>query len=115
MHSAVAVAGGLTFVYAIGSVITLAVAAKEIRIPLATIFAAFVPAAKASVVMSLFLLGWMHWSKALPPVVQLIVGVTVGAIVSLTTLRLVDPQIFLWARDIILGRPAPDILHTATP
>jgi PST family polysaccharide transporter len=115
MHSAVAVAGGLTFVYAIGSVITLAVAAKEIRIPLTTIFAAFVPAAKASVVMSLFLLGWMHWSKALPPVVQLIVGVTVGAIVSLTTLRLVDPQIFLWARDIILGRPAPDILHAATP
>jgi hypothetical protein len=30
-------------------------------------------------------------------------------------LRLVDPQIFLWARDTILGRPAPDILNTATP
>ena len=57
----------------------------------------------------------MHWSNALLPVVQLIVGVTVGAAVSLTTLRLVDPQIFLWARDTILGRPAGEILNTATP
>jgi PST family polysaccharide transporter len=115
MRSAVAVAGALTVVYAIATSITLATAARVIRVPLTSIFAAFAPSVKASAVMSLFLLAWVHWSQHFPAVVQLIVGVAVGAIVSLTTLRFVDPQMFLWARHTVLGHRSEEVLHTAAP
>ena len=115
MRSAVAVAGALTLVYAIATGITLATAARLIKVPLKSILAAFAPAVKAAGVMSVFLLGWMHWSQSLPATIQLIVGVAVGAMVSLTTLRFVDPQMFLWARHTIFGQPAKEVLHTAAP
>jgi O-antigen/teichoic acid export membrane protein len=115
MRSAVAVAGALTVVYAIATAITLATAAKLIKVPLPSILSAFAPSVKASTAMSLFLLGWVHWSQTFPAIVQLIVGVAVGAMVSLVTLRLVDPQMFLWARHTLFSRPTEEVLNTAAP
>ncbi|MDQ6799437.1 MAG: lipopolysaccharide biosynthesis protein [Acidobacteriota bacterium] len=115
MRSAVAVAGALTLVYAFATVITLMTAARVIRVPVTSILAAFAPSVKAATAMSVFLLAWVHWSQTFPAIVQLVVGVAVGAMVSLATLRFVDPQMFLWARATIFGRPTEEVLHIAAP
>ena len=118
MHSAIAVAGSLAAVYAAATVVTLATAAQIIGLPFLSIVKAFGPSATASAVMAVVVGGWAHWSRPLSPIVQVAGGVAIGGIAFLLALRVVDRQMFVWARAAVFGRsPAKsdEMLRTAAP
>jgi PST family polysaccharide transporter len=102
--SAAAVAGALTVVYGIGALLTTFVAARVIGIHFGAIGAAFSRSAMAVAVMSLVLFAWMRWTPSLVPIAQLAGGLAIGGGVYLVALRLIDPEIFGWMRNIALRR-----------
>ena len=104
MYSAQAVAGALAVVSLIGTIVATALAAPIIDIPFRTIAAAFARSAASTATMSLALLAWNFLTSALPPVVQLVGGIALGAIVYVVALRVLDPQIFDWVRHVFLSK-----------
>ncbi|HEX8172040.1 MAG TPA: lipopolysaccharide biosynthesis protein [Thermoanaerobaculia bacterium] len=104
MVSATAVAAALAAVYFLGTMISTTIASRIVGIPLRSIIRAFAPSVQSGAIMSVALYGWMHWSGPLGPLVQLIGGVLLGALVYITALRLINPEIFGWLRNIVFAR-----------
>jgi PST family polysaccharide transporter len=102
--SAVAVAAALAVVYGLGTTATTVIAARILAIPLRSIAAAFARAAAATMAMSGALLLWMRWAAPYRDIVQLAGGLAIGSGVFLGTLRMIDPTIFVWLRDVILRK-----------
>ena len=108
MYSAQAVAGALAIVSFIGMIVATALAAPVIDVPLRTIAAAITRSGASTAAMSAAVIAWMFAASSLPPVVQLAGGILIGAVVYLVALRLLDPEIFDWARNIVLKKKGSD-------
>jgi O-antigen/teichoic acid export membrane protein len=107
--SAVAVAAALAVVYGLGTTATTVIAARILEIPLRSIAAAFARSAAATAAMSVVLLLWMRGATPLRDVVQLIGGLALGSGVYLAALRVIDPTIFAWFRNVILRKAPPEL------
>jgi hypothetical protein len=89
-------------------IVATALAAPVIDVPLRTIAAAITRSGASTAAMSAAVIAWMFAAASLPPVVQLAGGILIGAVVYLVALRLLDPEIFDWARNIVLKKKGSD-------
>lgn len=107
---AVEVAAGLAIAYAIGTLVTLITVSRIVPVPLPAIARAFAPSAGAGAAMAVALFLWRQATPALPPSLALVSGIAIGAVVYLAVLRLVDRDIFIWARETLFrrGSATPD-------
>jgi PST family polysaccharide transporter len=104
---AAGVAWGQTVASALGTVITLVAASYFIRVRLSAMLLASLPSAIATGVMSVPVIAWAHWSAAhLPPIVQTLGGVAIGAAVFVLVLMLLDRDLVRNARRHFLPRTA---------
>ncbi|MBK8984681.1 MAG: lipopolysaccharide biosynthesis protein [Chloroflexi bacterium] len=90
-----AVAWTQVVVAAITGLITLVVAAHMLHTPLRTLFATFLPAVAAGLIMALAVRGLMNQMTAVAPIWQLLAGIVVGAVVY-------GGIIWFWQRDVVL-------------
>jgi PST family polysaccharide transporter len=114
--SGAAVAWSLAIAYGVGTVVTLMTVVRTVRVPFGSILKAFAPSAQAGLVMSIALFFWMRFSGGLVPVGVMAIGVLIGAGVYLGTLRLIDREIFQWAKESLFTRgtaATPDALLRA--
>ncbi|HET8797588.1 MAG TPA: oligosaccharide flippase family protein, partial [Thermoanaerobaculia bacterium] len=104
---AAGVARALAIAAALGTAITLAAAARAVRLRLASILGASLPGIAGAAIMSVPLLAWMWWSAArLAPLVQLLGGTALGATVFAGALLLLDRELVRAMRDFFLPRLA---------
>jgi O-antigen/teichoic acid export membrane protein len=104
-RDAVTVAIALSGAEVVTATFTLLIASRIIGVTMRAIGRAILPGATAAAVMIIPLLFWMRLSGALPPVVQMLGGVTIGAIAYTGVLALIDREIFRRARDHFFPRP----------
>ena len=105
-YSALAVAIALVIVDGIAVIITFAVTARAIGMRFGEMRRAFTPSLTAAAVMSGILLVWLRWGPSFNPILTVIVGVTIGAVAYLATLRFTDPLVFIEARQMLFARKA---------
>lgn len=113
--SGAAVAWSLAIAYGIGTIVSLLTVSRTVHVPLTSIAKAFAPSAQAGLAMSIALFVWMRFADALGPLGALITGLLVGAGVYLGTLRLIDREIFQWAKESLFARGSarPDAMLRA--
>ena len=102
--SAPAVAAALAIVYGAGTLVTTVIAARVIHVPIGAIALAYARSAEAAAAMSLALYGWMRVCGRFDELVQLAGGLLIGAAVYLVALRLTDPEIFEWLRNVLRSK-----------
>jgi O-antigen/teichoic acid export membrane protein len=101
---AVAVATALFLVTTVTVTINLAIGIRLVHSSAGAVAKAFAPSFIAGGVMSLAMWGFDKVSGAMPSVVQLALGVLVGAVVYLLALWRLDAQIFDLAKETLLAR-----------
>lgn len=97
-YSALAVAVALAIATALTTIITLVIASRILGVRARDVVSAFLPSVAAGLGMSAALLLWLRWSGTFPAVVQLAVGVILGALVYLAVLSMIDPRLLGQAR-----------------
>ncbi len=101
--SAVAVAGSLAIVYAIGMAATLVAVARILRVGIPRIALAFLPATKACIAMSLALAAWQRWSPHVTPVAELAIEIAIGAAAYALVMLTSERELVAAARDSLRG------------
>lgn len=96
--SAVAVAIALAISSAINSIVDLTVTSRVMKIPLRDVAVACLPSLIASIAMAAALLAYMRWAVHAAPAVQFFGGITLGGIVYVAVLSLLDRDFFRRAR-----------------
>ncbi|HYI08014.1 MAG TPA: lipopolysaccharide biosynthesis protein [Thermoanaerobaculia bacterium] len=101
----VGVAMGLVIATAIASAITLVTASRVIGVPLAKIARSFWPSVASSMAMLAAVAAWLRWMDGSAPVVQVAGGVTLGGIVYVAALALLDRKMLRIVKpaDIVRG------------
>lgn len=107
-HGAVGVAIALAIATAAGTAITLIYASRIIGVSLREIAISFFPSLAAGGAMAFALLAVMRWATQMPPVAQVAGGVTVGAIVYMTVLSVLDREILRGVKEHLTGRVRPE-------
>jgi O-antigen/teichoic acid export membrane protein len=87
---AAGVAMGLLIATLVASAITLVVASRVIGVPLVKIARSFAPSVVSSLAMLVAVAAWLRWMHGFAPVVQVAGGVTLGGIVYVCALALLD-------------------------
>lgn len=105
-YSALAVAVALAIVDGIATLITFSVTSRAIGIRFAEVRRAFTPSLLAAAAMSAVLLIWLRWGPQFSALIGVVVGVTIGAVAYLATLRFTDPLVFVEARQMLFARKA---------
>ncbi|MDQ3281638.1 MAG: lipopolysaccharide biosynthesis protein [Acidobacteriota bacterium] len=104
--NSVAVAASLGCVAGFTTLLTLYVAAREVRLKLTQLAAAFFPGTAAAGSMAALDFVWLRFTSDYAPVVQLAGGVLIGAIVYLVMLALLDRELINGVRRHIGGARA---------
>lgn len=104
LRSAVAVATALVIIELFAALFNLAVISRVIHVPLMRMAASFVRSAAAAAVLAAFLLAWTRWSEGVSTLVQVLGGVSGGIVIYAIALRLLDPTIFHFAKQVLIRR-----------
>ncbi|HUR82783.1 MAG TPA: lipopolysaccharide biosynthesis protein [Thermoanaerobaculia bacterium] len=95
---ATGVAWGLSISTAAGTLLTLIVASRVIRVRAMAIIGALTPSSVATAVMAVPVMMWVRWAAHLPAIVQALGGMLLGAAVYALVLALLDRDLFRRAR-----------------
>lgn len=100
-RSAVAVAATMAIVDGIAITISFIVTARAINVKFVEIVRAYAPSAISAATMAAALLAWCHWMPGMGLALDILLPVTLGAIVYLGALAVSDRSIFVEMRQIL--------------